>query len=281
MGQSWHVDGGDRSADIEVDHHGLARIAPRSQKVAVIRVEEEVVERLIESDAAGTELAGLRNPLDHAGLVAVDEPAIDRLGIVAIGDLPKFRHVLQSDDEAAARAGVVDRADARGCLARTVGGRNHFQRLQVGGIQNDQAVRQVIGRGDVAAIAGQRDVAQIDAGAHFRNNRQVVEVVLGDPAVPRSEEHVAAVRRELRAAVQGEAAGKPVDRLEPVAVEDGDVMVAALHHDEQVQRVRGENGFVRQCGHVTGIEDARCLDVRPWSSPAGTVAACRPARPGP
>ena len=153
MGQSWNVDRRDRPADIEVDHNCLAGIASRSQQMAVVRVEEEVVERLVKGNAAGAELAGLGHSLDHAGLVAVDEAAVDWLGIVPIRNLPELRDVLESDNEAAARAGIVDGADARAFLARTVGGRNHFQRLQVGGIQDDQAVRQVIGRGDVAAVA--------------------------------------------------------------------------------------------------------------------------------
>lgn len=46
--------------------------------------------------------------------------------------------------------------------------------------------------------------------------------------------------------MQGEAAGKAVNRLELVAVENRDVVVARLHHHEQIERVGAKNRLVRQ-----------------------------------
>ena len=59
--------------------------------------------------------------------------------------------------------------------------RRRNQRPQVGAVR---LARDLHLADDVAAIARQRDIAQIDAGAHFRDDGQVVEVVFGDPAVP-------------------------------------------------------------------------------------------------
>jgi hypothetical protein len=107
-------------------------------------------------------------------------------------------------------------------------------------------VRQVVGHRHPLAVAGHRRVAGIDAGAHFGHHLQVPQVELGDPAVARGEEDVAAIRREFRPAVQGEARLEAVDRLQLVAVEDGHVMVAGLDDDEQVHRVGLELRFVWQ-----------------------------------
>ncbi|MCY1380188.1 hypothetical protein D9M69_679830 [compost metagenome] len=98
-------------------------------------------------------------------------------------------------------------------------------------------MRQVVGGHDPFAVATHRDVAHVQAGAHLGHHAQAPEVVLGDPAIARAEKDVAAVGRELGAAVQRKAAGEAGDDLKPVAVEQADVVVAALHHHKQAHGV--------------------------------------------
>ena len=121
-------------------------------------------------------------------------------------------------------------------------------------------MRQVVGHRHPLAVAGHRRVARVDAGAHLGDDFQVPHVELGDPAVARGEEDVAAVRREFRPAVQGEARLEAVDRLQLVAVEDGDMVIAGLDHHEQVQRIGLE---LRLVGQAAGreIDDARGGDL--------------------
>ena len=98
-------------------------------------------------------------------------------------------------------------------------------------------ITEVVGDGDDAAIVRDGEVAGVDAGADLCDDLQRVQVVLGDPAVARSEVDESAVGRELGAAMQGEMRRKPRNRLETVAVEDGDVVVTALDDDEEVQGI--------------------------------------------
>ena len=78
----------------------------------------------------------------------------------------------------------------------------------------------------------------------------------------------AAVGRELRPAVQREAGRETGQRLEAVAVEDRDVVIAGLDHDEQVQRVGLEARPVRQ-GSACGIRLTR-VPRSPPSPQCGT-----------
>jgi hypothetical protein len=117
-------------------------------------------------------------------------------------------------------------------------------------------VGQVVGDGDEAAVARERDVAGVDARPRLGHHDQIVEVVLGDPAVARAEIDEAPVGGELGPAVQREAALEAMQRLEAVAVEDGDVVIAALDDDEEVQGVGGENRLVRE-RHRLGIDHPR------------------------
>ena len=82
------------------------------------------------------------------------------------------------------------------------------------GIQHHQRVRQVVGRHHVAAVGRHHDVPRIDADPGLGDRAQVPQVVLRHPAVARDEEDIAAVRRELRPAVQGEARGHAAEPLE-------------------------------------------------------------------
>jgi len=68
--------------------------------------------------------------------------------------------------------------------------------------------------------------------------------------------------------MQGETGRKTVDGSQPVAVEQGGMMVARLHHQEQVQRIGIEAGSVRQAAGLD-IFDVGRLDVA--DGPAGRV----------
>jgi hypothetical protein len=98
-------------------------------------------------------------------------------------------------------------------------------------------VRQVVADQHPLAVAGHSGVARIETGADLGDHHQMVEVIFADPAVARGEIDEAAVRRKLRSAVQRIAAGKAVQALETVAVEERDMMVAGFDDDEQIQRV--------------------------------------------
>src|SRR5690606_41614073 len=90
-------------------------------------------------------------------------------------------------------------------------------------------------RRGAAAAAGQ--VAGGALGADLGLRGKVVQVVLAEPARARRKVDVAAVGRELGAAVEGEVRRESGQRLELVAVEYVDMMVAGLDHDEQVERI--------------------------------------------
>ena len=201
---------------------------------------------------------GFRNPgQERAFAIAevVDEPDRDVGRLRVVAHLPQLLDVLQRHDEAPARRGVVHRRDARGALPFAVGDREHLHQLEVR-VQDRQRVRQVVRHRHVLAVAGHRGVARVEAGAHLGNEREVPQVVLRDPAVARGEVDEAPVGRELRPAVQRVAAREARERLEAVAVEDRDVMVAGLHDDEEVQRIGAE---LRPGRQRTGV---RVLDPR-------------------
>ncbi len=68
-------------------------------------------------------------------------------------------------------------------LTAAVGDLDHLDRGQVGGVQHDQRVRQVIADQHVAIVGGYRRIAGVDTGTHLGDLLQPVQVVLGDPAV--------------------------------------------------------------------------------------------------
>lgn len=98
-------------------------------------------------------------------------------------------------------------------------------------------MRQIIGNRNVLAVARDRDVAGVDARAHFRQHGQRPQIVFADPTIARHEEHVAAIRGEFRPPMQGEPGRKARQRLEPIAVKDRRMMVACLDDDKEIQRV--------------------------------------------
>src|SRR5689334_14729244 len=55
MRQAGHVDTGNHPSDIQVDHHGALAVARRANEVPIRLVEEEVVDRVLEVDAAQSE----------------------------------------------------------------------------------------------------------------------------------------------------------------------------------------------------------------------------------
>ena len=210
--------------------------ARRAQRVGIVLAEEEIVQRLLQRRAAHAQKTRLGHRFAH--LVIVHQPVVDRRRLRVVADLPQLGDVLQRHHEALARLGVVHGRRARALAAiqqlRGVGALV----LQLG-VEQHHGVRQVVGRHHPLAVAADGDVAHVDAGAHLGHGLQVPQVELGDPAVARAEEHVAPIGRELGPAVQREAAGKAVDGLEPVAIEQGDVVVAAFDDHEQVHRVGG------------------------------------------
>ena len=97
-------------------------------------------------------------------------------------------------------------------------GRDDRERREVRRIEQNERVRQIVGDRDHLAVVRDREVARVDPGADLGDQLEPPEIVLADPAVARREVDEPAVRRELRPAVQGEAAGKTRDRREPVAI---------------------------------------------------------------
>ncbi len=260
--QAGQIEAGDLAPDVEVDHDRAPALARRAEQVAVGGVEEEVVERLLDGDPAQGEqpLRGGQGLL-HARLVRMHHAGIDRPRALVGGDLPDLRDVLERHDEAVARPRLVDGADPRALPAPGVGRRDDAAQRQVRRIEQDERVRQVVGDREEPAVGRDGDVARVDPGANLGHHAQIVQVVLGDPAVARGEVDEAPVGRELGPAVQREAAGEAVDGLEAVAVEDGDVMVAAFHHHEEVEGIGREHGRVAERARRL-VDDPAGRDLR-------------------
>jgi hypothetical protein len=141
-----------------------------------------------------------------------------------------------------------------------VGDIEDFFDTQIGRGQDHQRIGQVIGDRDMASVFGERDVAAVESGADFRRDFQCPQIEFRHPAVARGEKDVAAVGGEFRPAVQSKAAGETIDRRESVAIDDGDMMVAALDHDEEIERIGGKD---RSGDGKIGRQHARSLDLRP------------------
>ena len=251
---------GDLLAHIQIDDLTLAGVPTGAHDFGVVLGEEKVVERFGQLGPAGIQVAGQETAF--LVLEVVDEPRRNVLGLGVVADLPYFRHVFQGSDEAPARRGVIDGGDARAFLARHVPDRMDLEQLEVA-VQQHQGVRQVVGDGNDLAVRRDCDVAGVDAGADFGDHGQVPDVVLGDPAVARGEEDVAAVLGELRPAVQRVAAREAVDRRQAVAVEQGDVVVADFDDDEQVHHVHALERGGGLCRQAVGrvADDARSANV--------------------
>jgi len=122
-------------------------------------------------------------------------------------------------------------------------------------------VRQVVGDHDVTVVGGNREIARVDAGADFGDQLEIVNVVFTDPAIARCEVNEAAVRGILGPAVQGEAGLEAMDRFEAVAVQQGNVVVAQLDDQEQVEQViHLEHRFVGQILDAV-MDDAAGVDL--------------------
>jgi hypothetical protein len=119
-------------------------------------------------------------PLPHP--VVVHGPVVDRQGVVGHQDFPHLRDILQSRHEALARRCRIDRAHS-GALTLVVVHRDQLQGLKVPGVQDHQAVGQIVGYRHVAPIPGHRQVAGMDAGAELRHGLEAVQVELGDLSV--------------------------------------------------------------------------------------------------
>ena len=234
-----------------------------AQRVGVVLAEEEVVQRFVQHRAAHAQKAVLGQAFLH--LVVVHEAVVDRLGLGVVADFPQFGDVLERHHEAAPRLGVVHGRHARALAAVERVRRIGAPVLQLG-VEQHHRVRQVVGGHHPLAVARDGDVAHVDAGAHLGHHLQVPQVVLGDPAVARAEVDVAPVRCELGPAVQGKAAGKAVDDLEAVAVEQRDVVVAAFDHHEQVHRVglppRAGRPVAPACGFLAAGGDVGVAPAR-------------------
>ena len=252
-----YVEFGDRPAHIEIHHPAMA-VARRTHHVGVVLAEVEVVEGRVEPRAAHIEIARSRDALAH--LVVVHIALVDRLGIFVVRDFPDFGQILQRCDEGLARRRVIHRRYPRAQRAGSVGDVEELDQPEFG-VEQHQRLRQVVGDRDEAPVGRHRGVAGIDAGAHLGHGLEVPEIVLGDPAVARCEIDEAAVRRELRPAVQRETRRKAVDARHAVAVEDADVVIPTLDHDEQVHRIGVEYRLCRQAAR-RAVLDPRCADVQ-------------------
>ncbi len=247
---------GDLLAHVEV-HHLADPLARGPHQLGIVLGEEEVVEHLGEDGAARVEVTG--NEAAFALCVVVDVADRDVLDRLGVADLPHLADVLERGDEGLARGGVVHRRHPRALLAVAVHRRDGLDQVQLA-VEQHQRVGEVVGHRDVGAVGRCGDVAGVDAGTHLGHDLQVPQVELGDPAVARGEEHVAPVGGELGPAMQREARLEAVDRLEPVAVEHADVVVARLHHQEEVERVGVEHRLVGK-GRGVDMDDARGADV--------------------
>ena len=212
----------------------------RAQYVGVILAEKEIIENGVEPGHPGRPHPRQGNRFAH--LVIVDIALEHRLSLGVVAQLPDFGDVLERSHEALARRGVVHRRHPR-TLAGFVDHRNDPVEAQIRRVQQHQGLRQVIGRHHPLPVTGHREIAGVNAGADFRCRLQVVNIELADPAVAGGEKHIAPVRRELWSAVQREPAGKAVNRLELVAVENGDVMIARLHDHKKVEWIGAELRF--------------------------------------
>ncbi len=107
-------------------------------------------------------------------------------------------------------------------------------------------MRQVVGHRHPLAVARDGGVAGVDTGPHFGHHLEVPQIELGDPAIARGKEDVAAIRRELRPAVQRIARLKAMNRFQLVAIEDRHMMIAAFDNHEEVERIGLEHRLVGQ-----------------------------------
>jgi hypothetical protein len=107
----------------------------------------------------------------------VDEARRDRLRLLVVAHFPHLRDVLQRRHEALARRRVVHGGHARGRFAVAIARLQHLDQVQVG-IEQRERVREVIGRHHPAAVAGDRNVAGIDARADLGHGLQAVEIEL-------------------------------------------------------------------------------------------------------
>src|SRR3989338_6945310 len=105
---------------------------------------------------------------------------------------------------------------------------------------------QIIAHQHRLAVAGHSEVAGVDAGTCFGYHLQIVNIEFADPAVARGEIDEAAIRGELWPAMQRKARLETVNRLEFVAIQNGGMVFAQLHHDEEIKRVGAEYRFAGQ-----------------------------------
>ena len=199
----------------------MRAVAGGADQVLVARVEEEVVQQGVGGHSA------------HLCLAVFD------------GDFPGFGNVFQGSNKAASGWCGVDGAYP-GALSGIVFNGDKIQHLQIGGVEQHHGVGQVVCCQHIVAVSGNCDVAHVDAGANFGHHFQIVDIVFGNPAIPGAKVHITAVRAVFGAAVQGEAAGEAVDGLHFVAIEQGDMVVADFHDQEQVHQVRLKHRLIRQ-----------------------------------
>ena len=234
---------GDALTDVEIDGLPLVAIPRGADQDLVALIEEEIIQKAIELGPAHREGAGLPGgPLLHP--VIVHGAVIDRQGIVRDHDLPDLGDILEGGDEALPGGRGIDGAHPAG-LAGFVLDRDQLDGQQVPGVQDHQVVGQVVGHGDIAAIAGHRQVAGVDAGADLGHRLKAVQIEFADPAVPGGEIDEAPVIGEFGPAMQGAAGGKAMEGFQAVAIQDGGMVIARLHHHEEIQRVGPMEGVIR------------------------------------
>ncbi len=256
MRQSRQIDIRNLAAHDQIDDLAVRRVTGCADNILVTDVEEEVIQIVVEPHAPnGKSLRLLRHSLVA---VIVHDSVVH--GIVAVLDLPEFFQILECDDEAFTRWGVVNRAHPR-TDALVVFDPDDFLESEVFRIQDDQAVGQVVRHHRVAPVGGNGHIARVYSGSYLREHAQAVEVEHRYPPVPGGEVHEAPVRGELGSAMKRVTCSEAVDGGKRVAVEHRDVMVTRFDDHKEIHGI-GCVAFFRRVTGGQPVHDAARFDLR-------------------
>ncbi len=166
MRQSGQINIRDLAAHHEVDHLSVSGVAGRADQMLIGRIEEEIVQVVVQMNAAHGERARIRETLARA--IVMYGTLVHRLGVIGVADFPHLLEILQGRDEA-----FSGRCDVYGAYARAVSAivayRNHLQRSQIHRIQKHQRMGKVVCHHDIAAIARHGQIAAVDPRTDFGN----------------------------------------------------------------------------------------------------------------
>src|SRR5690554_511742 len=164
---------------IEIKHLPALTAPGRPDDVAVIQVEEEVVQ------VVGC-LHSVQREIADDGLVTCGP-------YLRPADLPHLGNITQGRDEAVTGRGGIHGADPRGVAIESLY-RNDGDQFEVTGIQQHQSVGQVVAGQHIVAVGRNSDVAHVDASAYLGGHFQIVDIVLGYPAIAGAKIDVTPVR---------------------------------------------------------------------------------------